>query len=62
MTFRSVVLPERYDLTRVDVERNVTQCVDTGLALAEVLRDARVADLREETRREYHSGLVLPGG
>ena len=39
MTFRSVVLPERYDLTRVDVERNVTQCVDTGLALAEVLRD-----------------------
>jgi hypothetical protein len=24
----------------VDVERNVTQCVDTGLALAEVLRDA----------------------
>ena len=39
MTFRSVVLPERYDLTRVDVERNVTQCVDTSLALAEVLRD-----------------------
>ena len=56
MTFRSVVLPERYDLTRVDVERNVTQCVDTGLALAEVLRDARVADLREETRREYILG------
>jgi hypothetical protein len=24
----------------VDVERNVPQCVDTSLALAEVLRDA----------------------